>query len=142
MRNIKTIVLEDAKKAIKNMEKKCLEFKIECSFCVIDCMGNILILEKMDNASAATLDIAKEKALTALRVIMSTKKIDELIRKDKIEIEYFAGTCKTAFWGGLPLFEDKNSRIPVGSIGVSGGSWEQDEAVSKTGVEAINLTTK
>ena len=46
MEDIKTIVLEDAKKAIAGMEKKCLELGINCSFCVMDCLGNIIILEK------------------------------------------------------------------------------------------------
>jgi len=142
MKTIKTIVLEDAKKAVKSMEKKCLELKLECSFCILDCMGNIIILEKMDNASAASTEIAENKARAALKTFLSTRSIDDMIKDKNIEIGYLSDACKTAVWGGFPLFEKEMNKIPIGAIGVCGGSWEQDEEIAKTGIKAMNLINK
>ncbi len=142
MKNIKTIVLEDAKKVISCMEKECYELKIECSFCVLDCSGNIIILEKMDNASIATLEIAEAKAITALKTFLSTREMDAFIREKDIGPGYLAGVCKSAVWGGFPLYENKTDKIPAGSIGVCGGTWEQDEAIAKAGIKALNFIIK
>jgi uncharacterized protein GlcG (DUF336 family) len=142
MKNIKTIVLEDAKKVISCMEKECFELKIDCSFCVLDCTGNIVILEKMDNASIATLEIAEAKAVTALKTFLSTREVDSFIREKDIESGYLAGVCKSAIWGGFPLFENKADKIPAGAIGVCGGTWEQDEAIAKAGIKALDFIIK
>lgn len=123
----KDYCFERCKKAVDSMGKECLELKVECSFCVTDCMENILLLEKMDNASSATLGFAEGKVITALKAIMPTREVDNLIRKGNIKIGCFAGTCKTTIWGGFPIYENKKDKIPIGSIGVSGGSWEQNE---------------
>ena len=142
MKNLKTIVLEDAKKAISCMEKECFELKIEGSFCILDCMGNVIILEKMDNASPATLKIAEAKAITALKTFISTKEVDCLIRDKGVVPEYFAGVFNSAVWGGFPLYEKKTDIIPAGSIGVSGGTWEQDEAIAMAGIKALGFIIK
>ncbi len=142
MKNIRTIVLDDAKKAISSMEKECFELKIEGSFCILDCMGNVIILEKMDNASPATLEIAEAKAITALKTFISTRAVDCLIREKGVAPDYFSGVFKSAVWGGFPLYEQKTDIIPAGSIGVSGGTWEQDEAIAMAGIKALNLIVK
>ena len=142
MKTIKTIVLEDAKKAVDGMEKKCLELRLECSFCILDCRGNIVILEKMDNASTATVEIAENKARAALKTFLSTKDLDDFIKDKNIQIGYLSDACKTAIWGGFPFFENEQDKIPAGAIGVCGGSWEQDEEIAKAGIKAMNLINK
>ncbi|MBN1299089.1 MAG: heme-binding protein [Actinobacteria bacterium] len=96
MKVIRTIVLEDAKKAVAGMEQKCLELKLECSFCVTDCMGNIVILQKMDNASPASLELAVVKAKSALSSFLSTRKLDDINKDKNIQIGYLPDNCRTA----------------------------------------------
>lgn len=140
MRQINTLVLEDAKEAFNAMEKECLKLKLECSFCIMDCMGNVILMEKMDNACKASLVLAEEKALSALQTFLPTRELDGIVKEKNVDTGYFEGAFKTPVWGGLPVFGDKNDKIPAGAIGVSGGSWEQDELIAYAGIKAMNLS--
>ena len=139
MKEIKILVLEDAKKAVDVMERECFVLKIDCSFCVIDCMGNVILMEKMDNACNASLVLAEEKALSALQTFLPTRELDGIVKEKNVDTGYFTGAFKTPVWGGLPVFGDKNDKIPAGAIGVSGGSWEQDELIAYAGIKAMDL---
>ena len=142
MKVIKTITLSEAKKAIKAMEDLAKNMGIDFSFCVIDCMANILILEKMDNVKIASVNVARAKAITALKMNIPTGNIGKMIKEMELDIAFWAGSCETGFAGGFPLYDNENNKIPVGAIGVSGGSQEQDSEVALEGAKVLGFITK
>jgi uncharacterized protein GlcG (DUF336 family) len=54
---------------------------------------------------------------------------------------YWAGGCETAFGGGIPVYEEENGSVPVGALGVSGGTQEQDHDMALIGLKALGLVT-
>jgi len=140
MKTIKTITLEEAKKAINAMEKEANKIGINFSFCIIDSMYNVLVHEKMDNARASSVNVSKAKAMTSLKLEFKTSDIAEIIREKNLKISDFAGNCKTTITGGIPLYEAEDVQDPSGAIGVSGG--QIDEEVALIGMKAIGLVTR
>lgn len=142
MRTLKTITLADAKKALNAMEKKAEELSIDVSFCIIDGTNNILILERMDDCKILSINLAKVKALTAFRLRDLSGNAGKITREMNVELSYWAGECETGFGGGIPIYSDKNDILPVGAIGVSGGTQEEDIEIALVGIEAMESMTK
>ncbi|GEM_PF-2692608 len=142
MKDIKSITLIEAKRAIQAMEEKAEELNIGFSFCMLDALGSILIFEKMDNASKSSEYMAKAKAQTSLRLGTSTRNIAALKKKQGFEIASFGGNCKTDVIGGISLYVKEEDQEPAGSIGVSGATQEVDEEVAIAGAEAIDMKAR
>jgi len=142
MKDIKSITLIEAKRAIQAMEEKAEELNIGFSFCILDALGSILIFEKMDSTSKFSEYMAKAKAQTSLRLDTSTRNIAALKKKQGFEIASFGGNCKTDVIGGISLYANKNDQEPAGSIGVSGATQEVDEEVAIAGAKAIEVVFK
>jgi uncharacterized protein GlcG (DUF336 family) len=142
MKTIRTLTLAEAKEAVQAMEKEAAQMSMDFAFCIVDAANSILLLEKMDGVKSASVDLARAKAMTALRMRSSTKSVGELIKNMQIDIQYWAGSCETAFGGGIPLYENEKSAVPVGAIGVSGGTQEQDQEMAMKGLRALGLATR
>ncbi|MHB8277969.1 MAG: GlcG/HbpS family heme-binding protein [Candidatus Humimicrobiaceae bacterium] len=142
MKTIKTLTLEDAKKALNSMEKKAKELSIDLCFCIVDCTNNIIILEKMDDCKIHSINLARAKAMTAVSLRDSTGNAGKLVREMNLDILYWAGACETGFKGGIPVYYGKNETAPIGAIGVSGGTQEQDEEIAIIGINAMGFLTK
>jgi uncharacterized protein GlcG (DUF336 family) len=142
MKTIRTLTLVEAKEAVQAMEKEAAQMSIDFAFCIVDATNNIVLLEKMDGVKGMSADLARAKAMTALRMRSSTKNTGDLIKSMAIDIEYWAGGCETAFGGGIPIYENDKSSVPVGAIGVSGGTQEQDHEMAMKGLKALGLSTR
>ena len=114
MKEIKTVTFEDAKKAIKAMEKEAEKLEIGLSFCIVDSMYNILIHEKMDNARVPSVNVSKAKAMTSLKLGIKTSGIKAVLKKFDISILDLAGNCETSIPGGFPLYEVRIPNIHQG----------------------------
>lgn len=142
MRTIKTLTLEDAKKALNSMEKKAKELSIDICFCIVDGSNNILILERMDDCKIHSINLARAKAITAVSLRDSTGNAGKMIREMKLDTSYWAGACETGFKGGIPIYPDKNEIAPIGAIGVSGGTQDEDEEIALLGIKDMGFVTK
>ncbi|MBM3706539.1 MAG: heme-binding protein [Actinobacteria bacterium] len=142
MRTIKTLDLEDAKKAVAAMEKRAKELKLNLCFCVVDANQNIIILERMDDSKIHTINLSRAKAVTAVSLKDSTGNAHKLIKDLSIESAYWAGGCETGFKGGICLYDDRHADCPLGAIGVSGGPQEKDEEIALVGLAATGFITK
>ncbi len=142
MKTIRTLTLEEAKGAVLAMEKEAARMSMDFAFCVVDAANSILLLEKMDAVKGLSSDLARAKAMTALRMRSSTKATGELVRKIQIDIRYWAGGCETGFAGGIPIYENDKDFVPVGAIGVSGGTQDQDHDMAMFGLKALGLATR
>ncbi len=94
---------------------------------VCDAGGNPVAMLRADDAFIASVDIATNKAFTAVSLKMTTEQLGKLAQPGEslYGIQFTNNGRIVIFGGGVPLTE--NGAI-VGGFGVSGGSAEQDTA--------------
>jgi uncharacterized protein GlcG (DUF336 family) len=67
------MILDSAKKVVEAAEKKAKEIKVPMNIAVVDKGGNLVAFEKMDNAWLGSINIAINKAFTAVAFNMTTR---------------------------------------------------------------------
>src|ERR1700750_1297498 len=130
------ITLADARRVIAAAEKKAQEIGQPMNIAVADEGGNLVAHVRMDNAWIGSIDISQKKAFTARAFDISTK---DLAANSQSGGQFFGIHASNdgkvmIFAGGIPL--KKDGKV-VGSIGVSGGSGDQDHAVAEAGAAAF-----
>ena len=101
--------------------------------CVSDSAGNPKVVKCMDDAYIASYDVAVNKAFTVVALKMSTAALKPLAQPGAslYGIQFTNGGRIVIFGGGDPLTSKDGSVI--GGLGVSGGTEEQDTALSSYG---------
>jgi glc operon protein GlcG len=122
--------LADAKDIAAAAEAEALKNKWNVTIAVLDDGGNLLFLQRMDDAPLGSIVVAQEKARTALRFKRPTKTFEEIIASGRTSMLTLPGA--TPIEGGLPLL---NKGQIIGAIGVSGVMSPQDAQVAQAGVE-------
>ena len=121
--------------AIKAAREKATELKLDMSIAVCDAAGHLKAFLRMDGASLISLQIAQDKAHTAISGGIPTHKWHEYIKDDAPLIHGIVHTPRfIIFGGGYPIIE--NGQI-VGGIGISGGHYSQDMECAKAALKAI-----
>ena len=122
--------------------EKAREIKVPMNIAVMDAGGNLKAFARMDDAFIGSIDIAQKdiaqkKAKTARYFNMSTRDLGKASQPSGelygIEV---TNDGLVIFAGGV-LLVDKNGVI-VGSVGVSGGSVDEDESVAKAGAAVLS----
>jgi len=126
----KALSLADAKQIAAAAEAEALKNQWSVTIAVLDDGGNLLFLQRLDEAPLGSIVVAQEKARTALLFKRPTKFFEEIIAGGRVAMLALPGA--TPIEGGLPLLND--GRI-VGSIGVSGVQSPQDAQIAQAGVE-------
>ena len=100
---------------------------------ISDAAGNPKLVKVMEDAYIASYDIAVNKAYTVVALKMPTVKLKPLAAPggELYGIQFTNGGKIVIFGGGDPLINPKGKII--GGLGVSGGSEEQDIALSEFG---------
>lgn len=128
--------LEAAKKIIAAAEEEAADIGVQMVIAVLDDGGNLVASHRMDDAWLASVDIAQNKAWTAVALKMPTSNLEEATIP-KAEL-YGLNTTNQGriviFGGGFPL--EKDGKV-TGAIGVSGSSVENDVKVAEAGVKAF-----
>ena len=131
-KKIETISLEDAKFLAAQVEKKAKEMGVRAVVAIADEGGNLKLCECMDDSYLASRDIAINKAYTSVALKMSTKKLSALAAPGgSLYGIQFTNNGKIVIFGGGDFLE-AHGKI-LGGLGVSGGSEEQDTALSAYG---------
>jgi len=130
------VTLEDARRVIAAAEKKAAEIGQPMNIAVADAGANLVAHVRMDNAWLGSIDISIKKAFTARAFDIATK---DLATHSQPEGQFYGIHASNdgkimIFAGGIPL--KKDGKV-VGSIGVSGGSGEQDQTVAEAGAKAF-----
>ena len=101
--------------------------------CISDAAGNPKVVKSDDDAYIASYDVAVNKAFTVVALKMSTIKLKPLAQPGAslYGIQFTNGGKIVIFGGGDELKNEKGEI--VGGLGVSGGSEEQDTALSAWG---------
>lgn len=131
-KQIERISLEDAKLLAAKVEEKARQMGVRAVVAIADEGGNLKLCECMDDSYLASRDIAINKAYTSVALKMSTKKLSVLANPggSLYGIQHTNGGRIVIFGGGDTL--ELRGRI-LGGLGVSGGSEEQDTALSAYG---------
>ena len=124
------LTLADAKAIAAAAEAEALRNNWRVTIAVLDDGGNLLYLQRLDEAPLGSITVAQEKARTALLFKRPTKIIEEIVASGRMAMLTLPGA--TPIEGGLPLLN--NGQI-IGAIGVSGVQSPQDAQVAAAGVE-------
>ena len=114
-------------------------FGIAVTVAIADAGGRLLLLERMDGGRFHTAHSSTTKAVCAAsnRRPTTTRgaQAQHLDTAHALGLAPAAGPGRwTAMEGGFPILHEGEC---MGGIGVSGGDWEQDEAIARAAVEAV-----
>jgi uncharacterized protein GlcG (DUF336 family) len=132
----KALTLEAAKKLAALAELEAVKNKWTMVIVIVDDGGNVMYLERMDNTQIGSIEVATQKAKTAISFKRPTKSFEERALAGKNVLLALPGAIPIE--GGLPIVVDGQY---LGAIGVSGGSSDQDGMVAKAALDAF-LTQK
>lgn len=130
------ITLEDAKTMIEAAEEAVNEVEVPMCIAVVDEGANLVGFHRMDGALLASIDIARNKAYSAVGLKMPTDEIGEAAQPGAslFGIGNTNDGRIVTFGGGFPIESDGDV---IGAIGVSGGSPEEDMTVARAGLDAF-----
>jgi glc operon protein GlcG len=128
----KTISLELAKKNAASAETEAEKNSWTVVICVLDDGGNLVYLEKMDNTQNGSIEVAIQKARTAVFFKRPTKVFEDMVGNGRNSILGLQNVMPIE--GGLPLIV--NGQI-IGAIGVSGAKSNEDGIVAKAGADFL-----
>lgn len=101
---------------------------------VVDSGANLVAFLRMDAAQLASIGIAQDKALAAVKFRRPTRYFEDAVQKSGLNyVVTLAGVVASR--GGIPLIE--HGAI-IGAVGCSGGAGSQDEAVCSVAADVIN----
>jgi glc operon protein GlcG len=112
--------LGEAKRYTERVVEEAEARGVGVGVAVVDEMGRLIQLDRMDESPLISAEMAEAKAMTALKFRRATSTLTEEFRSHsaRIEaIEKIAGFTILAMGGGLPIMKD--GRL-VGALGVSG----------------------
>ena len=131
-KKIESISLADAKLLAERVEAKAREMGVCAVVAIADEGGNLKLCECMDNSYLASRDIDINKAYISVALKMSTAKLATLAAPGGplYGIEN-TNQGRIVIFGGGDFLETRGKIL--GGLGVSGGSAEQDTALSAYG---------
>ena len=134
-----SVDLDRALELIAAAREKAEEIGVPMVIAVVDAGGNLVALQRMDGALLVSIDIATNKAYTAVAVKLPTEDLAGMAQPGQplFGIHNADGGRIVIFGGGIPL---KQKDEIIGGIGVSGGSVEEDVLCATAAVERLNLT--
>src|SRR3974390_96781 len=110
---------------ISAAKEKAKEIGVPMVIAVVDMGGNLIALQRMDQALLVSIDIAIKKAYSAVAVKLPTHELAKVAQPGQplFGIHTTDHGRIVIFGGGFPLQQDNEI---IGGIGVSGGSVEDD----------------
>jgi uncharacterized protein GlcG (DUF336 family) len=131
------ITLDLAKEIIAGAEEEAKNIGVAMVISVVDDGGNLVAIHRMDDAWLASIDIAQNKAWTAVALKMPTAALAEATvpAAELFGLNTTNNGRLVVFGGGIPLLVEGKV---VGAIGVSGSSVPHDVQVAEAGVNTFN----
>ena len=111
------------------------------SVAVLDPGGHLIAFQRQDGASFARLQIAQGKAAGALALGVSSRKVGDMAVERPWFIDAFAASAPHPVIpaaGGIVLVDGAGD--PIGAIGVTGDTSDNDEACALAAAAAVGLT--
>ena len=127
------ISLEQAKKVMAGAEAEAKKNNWPVVITILDSGGNLVMLQRLDNAQWGSIEIAKEKARSAVALRRPTKALQDLIAQGGANLRLL-NIGYSVLEGGIPIVVD--GKI-IGSVGVSGVTSQQDAQIAQAGIDAM-----
>jgi uncharacterized protein GlcG (DUF336 family) len=110
---------------------------LRLSAAVTDAGGHLLAFDRTENANLATIDIAVQKARTAVYFQLPTRHLTAAMQPGGplYTAQHTSGGL-SAIPGGVPITDEDGTLI--GAIGISGGSGAQDDSIAVTAAETLD----
>ena len=126
------INLEQAKIVAAGAQAEAIKNKWPVAIVITDSGGNIVLLHKLDNTQHISVQVAQNKAQTAVNARRPTKKLHDAISNGNLIL--LSVDNISLIEGGIPIIVDKKL---IGAIGVSGVTPAQDAQVAQAGIDAL-----
>jgi uncharacterized protein GlcG (DUF336 family) len=101
---------------------------------IMDPGGHLVLLERMDNAQFGSVQVAQDKALSAVAFRRPTKAFHDMVAAGGEGVRMLVMSGAMPIDGGLPILVDG---AVIGGIGLSGGTSAQDGLVAQAGLAAL-----
>ena len=130
-----SIDMASATKAIEAAAAKARGLGVNMCIAVCDEAGHLKAFARMDGAPLLSLQIAQDKAYTAVSYGVPTHAWFDFIKNDPPLLHGIAHYPRLIiFGGGYPI---KEGDQVIGGIGLSGGHYTQDMECASAGLQAI-----
>jgi glc operon protein GlcG len=125
--------LDAAKKAMTAAEAEAKKNNWPVAIAILDTTGSLVMLQKLDNTQTGSVDIAINKARTALDFRRPSKALQDVVAGGGAGLRLLSARNMLTLEGGVPVIVDGKV---VGAVGVSGVTSEQDAQVAMAGAAA------
>jgi uncharacterized protein GlcG (DUF336 family) len=127
------ITLDQAKKVMAGAEAEARKNNWPVVIVILDSGGNLVMLQRLDNAQWGSVEIAKEKARSAVALRRPTKALQDAIAQGGANLRLL-NIGYSVLEGGIPIVVD--GKI-IGSVGVSGVTSQQDAQIGQAGIDTL-----
>ena len=101
--------------------------------CVVDDGGHLIYLERMDGTQLGSVEVAQQKARTAVLFKRPTKALEDAVASGRTVVMKLGDSIPIE--GGIPIMVGTEL---IGAIGVSGANSPQDSQVAAAGLTALD----
>jgi len=127
------ITNEQAKKVMAGAEAEAVKNKWPVVITILDSGGNIMMVQRLDNAQFGSVDISRDKAKSAVALRRPTKVFQDLIAQGGANLRLL-NIGYSVLEGGIPIIV--GGKV-IGGIGVSGVTSQQDAQIAQAGIDAL-----
>jgi len=128
----KGMTLEVAKQMAAAAEAEAKRNNWNVVIVIVDDGANLVYLQKIDDTQIGSIDVAQEKAKTAVRYKRPTKAFEDALVGGRHAVLRLPGAIPVE--GGIPITVD--GKI-IGGIGVSGVASNQDAQIAQAALNAL-----
>lgn len=133
----KALTLDAAKKIAEAAHAEAVANKWTMVIAIVDDGANLIYLERADGTQIGSVEVAQEKARSAVKFKRPTKVFEDAVAGGRNAILKLPGALPVE--GGVPLMIDG---VVLGAIGVSGATSAQDGQVAAAGVKLFEKLSK
>jgi len=128
------ISFEQAKKVMDGAEAEAKKNNWPVVITIVDSGGNLVMLSRLDNAQWGSIEVAKDKARSAVAFRRPTKVFQDLIAQGGANLRLLNLSGASMLEGGIPIVIE--GKI-VGAVGVSGVTSQQDAQIGQAGIDTL-----
>jgi glc operon protein GlcG len=128
------ITLEQAKKVMAGAEAEATKNKWGVVITILDAGGQVVMVQRLDGAQWGSVEVARDKAFSAVAFRRPTKVFQDLIAQGGANLRLLNLHGASVLEGGIPIVV--GGKI-IGAIGVSGVTSQQDAQIGQAGIDAL-----
>ncbi len=125
--------LHDACNIIQLAQQEAQKNNLNVTIAVCDAGGALLGLQRMDGAAAISAEIAKEKAYCSAITGKASKIYEDMVNNGRVAALKMP---LVPLEGAEPIIVNNQC---VGAVGVSGAKPDQDVAIARAGLKAVQV---